>query len=125
MHMEWTDANMLMVRTGLVMLSCAVKRSRLSTLPSFLMIMGSWPRTGTMSTEVRARVSEDTSWQTKDQTTTAGGRSKGCGCGCGRWVAGLPGCLGPRGGRAAEGGAAGCGAALNRARPWQLGRTAA
>ena len=44
--MECTEANMLTVLTGLVMLSCAVKRSRLRTLPSFLMIMGSWPRKG-------------------------------------------------------------------------------
>ena len=44
--MEWTEANMLTVRTGVDMVSWAVNRSRFNTLPSLLMSMGSWPRNG-------------------------------------------------------------------------------
>ena len=46
LQMLCTEANMLTVRTGDVMASWAVKRSRLRMLPSLLMSMGSLPRKG-------------------------------------------------------------------------------
>lgn len=44
--MECTEANMLTVRTGEAIASWAVNKSRLSTVPSLFISVGSWPRKG-------------------------------------------------------------------------------